>query len=74
MKRNPIDYIPKKYRKHILIDTFDYCRNGGGKYAWNTYSIVMEWEDGFQRLICEETISDFVWAVKTLEEDREAQW
>lgn len=71
MKRNTkplIDYIPKKYRKHIID-----CYRSEQCYGW-LYSAVLQWEDGYCRLVDEESISDFVWAIKTLEADREAQW
>ena len=70
--KNLIDYIPKKYRKHI-IDIYK-NENGSGKYKWTAYHVELEWEDGFERSITEETISDMIWAVKKLENDREAIW
>lgn len=68
MAKNLIDYIPKKYRKH-LVD----CYKSRQCYGW-LYSALLVWEDGYSRMVDEETISDFVWMIKELENDREVEY
>lgn len=72
MRRNTkplIDYIPKKHRSFVKD-----CYRSEQCYGM-LYSAVLEWPDGFHRLVDEESISDFLWMIKTLiEEDREAQY
>lgn len=62
-------YIPKKHKPYIIrVDRDEQC------YGW-LYTAVLEWPDGFQRLVCEESISEFLWGIKMLvEEDREMEW
>ena len=69
MTRQLIDYIPKKHRSYIK-DCYK------SKQCYGTlYSALLEWPDGFQRLVDEESLSDFKLGIKVLiEEDREAQW
>lgn len=60
-----IDYIPKKHRQYITD-----CYQSKQCYGW-LYSAVLEWPDGFCRLVDEENIADFRWAIKMLiEKDR----
>lgn len=72
MKRNSkplIDYIPKKHRPFVKD-----CYREEQCFGM-TYSAALEWPDGFDRIVCEESISDFLWGIKTLiEEDRTAEW
>jgi hypothetical protein len=71
MRRNTkplIDYIPKKCRPYVKD-----CYRSEQCYGW-LYSAVLEWPDGFCRLVDEESIADFVWKVRALVEDREAQY
>lgn len=72
MRRNTkplIDYIPQKHRPFIKD-----CYRSEQCYGM-LYSAILEWPDGFCRLVDEESISDFRWMIKTLiEEDREAQY
>lgn len=61
-----IDYIPKKHRQYIAD-----CYKSKQCYGW-LYSAVLEWPDGFCRLVDEENIADFKWKIKMLiEKDRE---
>lgn len=67
--KNEIDerllrYIPKKNRKHI-ITLYKQC----GKI-----SFVMEWEDGFQRSRVADNIAEMKEMIRTLEENREAEF
>lgn len=64
-----IDYIPMKHRKYIVD-----CYKSKQCYGW-LYSAVLEWPDGFCRLVDEENIADFKWEIKTLIEiDRELEF
>lgn len=67
--RNEIDakllkYIAKKNQKHIIA-LYRQC----GKI-----SLVLEWEDGFQRSRVADNIAEMKEMIEMLEEDRDAQF
>lgn len=67
--KSPIKYIPKKYHQYITD-----CYKSKQCYGW-LYSAVLEWPDGFCRLVDEENIADFKWKIKTLiEVDRKLEF
>ena len=64
-----IEYITKKYHQYIID-----CYKSKQCYGW-LYSAVLEWPDGFCRLVDEENIADFKWKIKTLiEVNRELEF
>lgn len=63
-----MSYIPKKYRS-LITDLYRENHIDG-----HTYSVVMEWEDGFCRSLVCDSISELQWAVKNTAENREFEF
>lgn len=66
--KNLMSYIPKKYH-HLITDIYRENHIDG-----HTYSVVMEWEDGYSRSLVCDSIDEMKWAVAQTAKNREFEF